>query len=252
MFERLTADDCPVEISLLPGPPEQAPIDFQRLTGVLTSVVTDVGASQWVEQTVFLAGNDPNPAWHILMNYAPPRDESGSRDWRPLRMLVFHPLGGNLDQATSALAATLDAPIVRFEGTFTVEQFRAEVGAWLRDLLPPGPTTADAHSLPAQVEAFYLAWQLFSRDADLTPDDRRAGDAIALMANELVKSDDPPRSLLRAAFDWFAHKADVFTEEFAKSAGKVGGAGFMVGFGAVAGEQLPHLRQLIESVRALL
>src|SRR5262249_38735928 len=106
--------------------------------------------------------------------------------------------------------------------------------------------------LPAAVEAFYTAWRQFTEDAQLTGDDRRTGDALAAMANEVAKSDNPPRGVLRAAFDWFAHKGDVFAEEFAKSAGKVGGAGFRVGSGAFAGEQLPHLRQLIESVRVLL
>ena len=106
--------------------------------------------------------------------------------------------------------------------------------------------------LPLAIEAFYIAWWRFAEDAQLDPDDRRTGNALATMANEVAKSENPPRGVLRAAFDWFAHKADVFADSAVKAGGAAFGGTFGVGIGAAASGQLPHLLKAIEAVRGLL
>lgn len=114
---------------------------------------------------------------------------------------------------------------------------------------------AEARALPAALEAFYYAWKAFAAEVSLSPDDERIGNALAEMANEVGKVDDPPRGPLRAALNWFAHKADVFTDELAKTAGKTAGAAAGVAVvvgGAAATGQLESLQKAIHAVRGLL
>src|SRR5581483_4576462 len=124
--------------------------------------------------------------------------------------------------------------------------FVAEVEQWLRTILPPA--AIDTRVLPAEVEAFVSLWLAFATSAELSADDRRTGDALARMVGEVVKCDEPSTGPLRAAFDWFARKADAFTD----AAVRAGGTAMGVGVAAYASGQLPHLLKAIETVRELL
>jgi hypothetical protein len=66
-------------------------------------------------------------------------------------------------------------------------------------------------------------WSLFGEQLAATVDDQIIGDALARMLAQVVKVEDPPRGPLKAALSWFAHKADVFLENAAESAGKFAG-----------------------------
>lgn len=101
-----------------------------------------------------------------------------------------------------------------------------------------------SQALRLEVEAFVTMWARLSPDLPLSTDERRIGDALASMVSEVIKTDEPPRGILTAAFHWFAHKADVVAEEAAKTFGKGVGAGAGV---AVTG-QLPSLLALISRV----
>lgn len=50
----------------------------------------------------------------------------------------------------------------------------------------------EVHQLRLAVEAFVAEWSRTAADAALGSDDRRTGDALAAMASEVVKSEDPP------------------------------------------------------------
>ena len=85
--------------------------------------------------------------------------------------------------------------------------------ASLRVLQRPGSALSwereprSRETLPAAIETFFSLWADFALGTTLAADDRRTGDALTMMANELAKSDDPPKGVLREAFGWFAAKA---------------------------------------------
>ncbi len=128
--------------------------------------------------------------------------------------------------------------------------FEGATAAWLRVVL--GTRTAQRETLPAAIETFFSLWADFALGTTLAADDRRTGDALAMMANELAKSDDPPKGVLREAFGWFARKLETFADEFVKGAGKTTGVTFGVALGATAGGQLPHLIEAAKAVQSLL
>jgi hypothetical protein len=59
---------------------------------------------------------------------------------------------------------------------------------------------------------------------------------------------DPPIGVLRATFNWFARKADLFVEEAVKAGGKLAGPAVVVGVGAAASGRLPDLATAIHNV----
>jgi hypothetical protein len=116
------------------------------------------------------------------------------------------------------------------------------------DRLAPAPSTA--------MEAIASLWPLHAADLLLTPDDRRVGDAMARLLGELAVTQDPPRGVIQEAARWFADKADLFAEEFAKAAGKASGTTAAVGVGVgvawatgKAGDLVSAIRDLWEHVR---
>ena len=69
---------------------------------------------------------------------------------------------------------------------------------WLRSVLGPAPDAGtDNAALAIAVEIFVAEWTAFADAAPLSADDRRTGDALAEMMNEVVKCDEPDRSVLR-------------------------------------------------------
>ncbi len=117
--------------------------------------------------------------------------------------------------------------------------------------LAPG-ANATAWGVGVAVEEFVTAWIAFASDADLSPDELRIGNALAVMANEVAKTSDPPRSALREAFLWFSAKADHFADEFAGAAGKTAGGGAVLAVGALATGRFNDLKIAIGRVLKLL
>jgi hypothetical protein len=98
-----------------------------------------------------------------------------------------------------------------------------------------GRPTELADTLRIEVEVFVHTWGRVAPSLQLSPDDKRTGDALVAMLSEVVKTNDPPRNVMREAVGWFLRKADVFADNFASSAGKAAGtaAGVLaVGAGA--------------------
>jgi hypothetical protein len=104
--------------------------------------------------------------------------------------------------------------------------------------------------LRIDVEAFVHGWSRAAPLLALSPDDRRIGDALAQMAAELVKVDEPPRSVLQAAFAWFAAKADRFTDEAATEAGKWFGRTAGIGASVAVSGHMSDLTALLDKVLA--
>lgn len=165
----------------------------------------------------------------------------------PLRTLSFVPQGDDPSELSGG-----EASVAIFDSAMTLDYFQLQVERWLTELLPPEESERPHYELAASVEAFYTAWNAFTNETELAGEDRRTGDALARMATEVVKDANPPKSVLRETFGWFAAKADLFATEFVKGAGKTTGAAFGVGLGATASGQLPNLVKAIEAVRSLL
>lgn len=111
-----------------------------------------------------------------------------------------------------------------------------------------GESSSDVAVLLRAVESFVSLWNGISPTLWVDPDDRRIGDALAAMAAELVKTENPPKSVLRTSFEWFAHKLDVFAEEAAKSAGSTAGKAGMIAGTVAASGQLPKLVEAASNV----
>lgn len=108
----------------------------------------------------------------------------------------------------------------------------------------------DLHRLRLDIESFVHEWTRLSPQLHLSLEDRRTGDALATMASEVSKNDDPPTLVLRSAFRWFQGKVDKFADEAAAAAGKAFGASMGAGAGIVATGQLPRLISAVEKVLA--
>lgn len=171
-------------------------------------------------------------------------------------------MGADVGPASAALFPEHDSIAVQaHDRTLAVRS----IEHWLRDnLLRPDSnastspssdrrTLADeVHHLRLAVEAFVAEWSRATEGSHLAPDDRRTGDALAAMASEVVKSEDPPRSVLLEAFRWFGHKVDSFAEEAARAAGKSFGTAAGAGAGLTATGQLPRLAEAAAKVLAQL
>lgn len=59
-------------------------------------------------------------------------------------------------------------------------------------------------------------------DLPLSTDDRRIGDASAVMAMEVANTEQPPRELLRSGLQWMTDKVDSFSTAFANLGWKGG------------------------------
>lgn len=103
------------------------------------------------------------------------------------------------------------------------------------------PSDVDLHELRLSIEAFLYEWRRLASDLRLSSDDRRTGDALAEMASDVIKSENPPTKILTATFEWFLHKVNVFSEEAASAAGKAFGASAGAGAGLAVTGQLPKL-----------
>jgi hypothetical protein len=103
------------------------------------------------------------------------------------------------------------------------------------------PSDVDLHELRLSIEAFLYEWRRLASDLRLSADDRRTGDALAEMASDVIKSENPPTKILAATFEWFLHKVNVFSEEAASAAGKAFGASAGAGAGLAVTGQLPKL-----------
>jgi hypothetical protein len=68
------------------------------------------------------------------------------------------------------------------------------------------------------------------------------------MLAELIAVDDPPKPVVRTAFEWFTRKFDLATDEAVKVVGKGLGVGALAG-GAAATGQLP---KLLDAARTIL
>jgi hypothetical protein len=97
-----------------------------------------------------------------------------------------------------------------------------------------------AIQLRVEIENFVVLWGKVSPVLPLDPNVRQVGDALSRMAADLAKAEDPPSSVLRTTFEWFAHKLDLAAEEASKVVGKGVGAAALAG-GVAASGQLPRL-----------
>lgn len=146
------------------------------------------------------------------------------------------------DQTSTFVVRSDDDP-----GEAIIEHVRS----WLHDVAPISGE-ADLSRLKMAIEVFVSAWKDFAADAPLTADDRRHGDAYAAVAMEVANCEEPDRGVLRAAFNWFARKADHFADEFVGAAGKATGAAAGIGVGATISGHLSDLIKAIGAVRQAL
>jgi hypothetical protein len=258
---RLQREDCPITLHVSAGPGgtlgAYEALNRVKSVGAIASfakyissygqihhVSVEADASQGLELT---ADAVPGP-WQVD---AVSMTSGGNRT--TLRSLVFLPVGAEEEAARGRGARESDIAVIRYGLNLDPLFFERHVERWLMQLLPPvGSELPPQYQLAACVEAFHTAWTAFANAAELAGEDRRTGDALARMATEVTKDTNPPKGVLREAFDWFANKADVFAEEFARGAGKTTGAAFGVGLGATASGQLPNLVRAIDAVRTLL
>lgn len=143
------------------------------------------------------------------------------------------------------------------QGFATKEQAQAAVGELLgtADTDPVVAAWTDAEvrdQIRIGVEVFVHAWEQARSTVPFDAETVRIGDALALMAAELVKTERPPRKVLRSAFEWLSKKADGFADEFVRAAGKTTGTATGIGIGATATGHLPQLVGAIERVLRLL
>lgn len=126
---------------------------------------------------------------------------------------------------------------------------------WLDGLEPSGSTgwarKPEDVSLGIAIEIFVGAWQAVGDQIALSVEDRRIAEALVAMAQELAVTEDPPRSVLQAAFGWLGRKLDTFAEEFFKTAGKAAAVGAGVGAARAVGD-VPRLFESLSQLRRLL
>lgn len=78
--------------------------------------------------------------------------------------------------------------------------------------------------------------------------DRPVAEALLSMLGNLAATEEPPKTVVRAAAGWLAHKLDVFVEEAVKTAGKTAG---VVGVGGAALLVQKHAPGLADQLREL-
>jgi hypothetical protein len=126
---------------------------------------------------------------------------------------------------------------------------------WLDGLGPSGSAgrsrKPEDASLGIAIEIFVGAWQAVGDQVPLSVEDRRIAEALVAMAQELAVTEDPPRSVLQAAFGWLGRKLDTFAEEFFKTAGKAAAVGAGVGAARAVGDG-SRLFEALSQIRRLL
>lgn len=79
--------------------------------------------------------------------------------------------------------------------------------------------------------------------------ERAVAEALLSALAGLARTEQPPRGVVREALAWLGHKADVFVEEAAKTAGKAAG---LAGVGLAGYQMNKHMPALAERIGELI
>ena len=159
--DRLSPEDCPVDLRLSRGPDDDAAgFSSRRAREMLMQVVSESPVSSRVARAVL--SSEQAQFWQIVAVRAVPKGQASIR--APLASLVFIADGTVLDTQSAALVGRTDTTLARFEFEFELSFFRLEVARWLSNLLPlPTDDATDAERLAfvkSKVEALITSLQM--------------------------------------------------------------------------------------------